>query len=334
MSNKIVVIAEHFRGRLNPVTFELLGEARRLARDLQAEVEALLLGSSALALASTLGAADRVVLVDHPALAEFVPEVYAGIIANQLRQSDARAVLLGSTSAGLDLLGLLSARTGFPCFDNCTHFEIRDGSLFGTSQTYGGKLFAEFRVPDGTTLLAVMPGAFFADADSVSGVPEVRTVTPAHEELTARTTFRKLIEPPAADVDISKSEVLVAVGRGIQNADNLSLASDLAELLGGAVCASRPVIDQGWLPLSRQVGKSGVTVKPKLYLAAGISGAPEHVEGMKGSDFIVAVNTDAAAPIFAVAHYGAVADALELLPALAEELRNTAARRASAQGAT
>ncbi len=353
MSNKIVVIAEHFGGHpnparragdprqgsplpapLRPVTFELLGEARRLARELNAEVEALLLGSSALALASALGAADRVVLVDHPALAEFIPELYAGIIANRLREADARLVLLGSTSEGLDLLSLLSARTGFPCFDNCTHFEVREGSLFGTSQTYGGKLFAEFRVPEPTALLGVTPGVFYADAGAVSGVPDIRTVTPSHEELTTRTAFRKLIVPPAADVDISKSEVLIAVGRGMQNADNLSLATDLAELLGGMVCASRPVIDQGWLPLNRQVGKSGVTVKARLYLAAGISGAPEHVEGIKGSDLIIAVNTDAAAPIFSVAHYGAVADALELLPALADELRKTSARRASAQGTT
>lgn len=330
MSNKIIVIAEHFQGRLNPVTFEILGEARRLARDLGGEVEALLLGSDVRALASTLGAADRVILVEHPALAEFVPELYAGVIAGQLRDAGARLVLLGSTSVGLDVLGLLSARTGFPCFDNCMHFEVRDGNLFGVSQTYGGKLFAEFRILEATTLLAVAPGAFPANASSVTGVPEIRTVVPPLEELVTRTSFRKLIEPPPGDIDISKSEVLVAVGRGIQNADNLELATKLAEALGGAVCASRPVIDQGWLPLSRQVGKSGVTVKPKLYLAAGISGAPEHVEGMKASELIVAVNTDAAAPIFSVAHYGAVVDAVDFLPALTEEVRKASTRRAGA----
>jgi electron transfer flavoprotein alpha subunit len=123
-------------------------------------------------------------------------------------------------------------------------------------------------------------------------------------------------------MDITKQDVLVAVGRGIQNQDNLSLAEDLAQALGGAVCASRPVIDQGWLPLTRQVGKSGMIVKPKSYLALGISGAPEHVEGMKGSELIIAINTDPHAPIFDVAHYGICGDLLEVIPILTEKLKS------------
>jgi electron transfer flavoprotein alpha subunit len=133
--------------------------------------------------------------------------------------------------------------------------------------------------------------------------------------------FKKYIEPEAGDVDISQQEVLVAVGRGLQSQDNLELAEELAAALGGAVCGSRPVIDQGWLPLSRQVGKSGLTVKPKIYIAAGLSGAPEHVEGIKGSDLIIAINSDPRAPIFNVAHYGIVGDAAEVLPALAERVK-------------
>lgn len=130
------------------------------------------------------------------------------------------------------------------------------------------------------------------------------------------------IEPEAGDIDISKQEVLVAVGRGLQNKDNLEVAEELAATLGGAVCGSRPVIDQGWLSLSRQVGKSGVVVKPKLYIAAGISGAPEHTEGMKNSGLIIAVNTDPQAPIFDVAHFGTTSDVMDLLPALIEAARN------------
>jgi len=138
-----------------------------------------------------------------------------------------------------------------------------------------------------------------------------------------------MLEPPPGDVDITKARVLVAVGRGIQNAENLQLANELGEVLGGAVCASRPVVDQGWLPLTRQVGKSGMTVQPKLYLALGISGAPEHVEGMKRSEMILAVNTDPKAPIFDIAHYGVVADALDLAPLLVEEIRQQALKKAS-----
>jgi electron transfer flavoprotein alpha subunit len=130
-------------------------------------------------------------------------------------------------------------------------------------------------------------------------------------------------------VDITRIPVLISIGRGIQNRDNLPQAEELAELLGGTVCGSRPVIDQGWLPRTRQVGKSGMTVKPKFYLALGISGAPEHVEGMRGSEMIVAINTDPRAPIFGVAHYGAVADLFEVLPALTEEVKKRQGSRAA-----
>jgi len=133
--------------------------------------------------------------------------------------------------------------------------------------------------------------------------------------------LKRYLEPEAGDVDLTQQTVLVAVGRGIQGQDNLELAEEVAQALGGAVCGSRPVIDQGWLPLARQIGKSGLTVKPKFYLAAGISGAPEHTEGMKDAGLIVAINTDPQAPIFNVAHYGIVADVLDVLPALAEAVK-------------
>ena len=133
--------------------------------------------------------------------------------------------------------------------------------------------------------------------------------------------FRRYVEPDTSDVDITKQSVLVAVGRGIQSQDNVQLAEELAQSLGGAVCASRPVIDQGWLPLSRQVGKSGMTVKPRLYLAFGISGAPEHWDGMQNSECIISVNTDPKAPIFDGSHYGVVGDAVELIPLLTDRIK-------------
>ncbi len=329
MNNDVLVIAEHFRGRLQETTFELLGKARELAVRLPGKVKVLMVGDALQGLVGELGGADTVLLAERPEFREFVPEVHAAVVEKGIKEQQPRLVLLGSTSSGMDTLSTVAAGAGLPCIDSCTQIVTRDGQLIATSQIYGGKAYAEVLVPDSTTLVAVVPGAFPLDAGRGAGKPEVHAVEIPPDLPVARSTFRALLEPPAGDVDITKENILVAVGRGIQDAQNMPLAEELAAALGGATCASRPVIDQGWLPLTRQVGKSGMTVKPKLYLALGISGAPEHVEGMRQAELIVAVNTDAKAPILAVAHYGIVADALELLPLLTEEVQRRALKKAS-----
>lgn len=329
MNKDVVVVAEHFRGQLNEITFELLGKGREVARALGGKLIVFLLGEDVRGFIGQLGAADVVWIAEAQELREFLADVHAWWIGSKLKEASPRLVLLGSTSAGLDLLSLLSARCGFPCLDSCVRLESKDGSVITTSQVYGGKVFAEVMLSEETTLVATVPGSFDAEAGRISGNPEVQALTIPPGKPASRVAFSKLIEPPPGDVDITRVPVLVAVGRGMQNADNLSLAEELAAALGGAVCASRPVIDQGWLPLTRQVGKSGMRVKPKLYLAFGISGAPEHLEGMKQSETIISVNTDPGAPIFSVAHYGAVVDALDLLPLLIEEIHNTSIKKAS-----
>jgi electron transfer flavoprotein alpha subunit len=321
MAASILVVAEHFQGHLTDVTFELLGKARELAPALGGQVGVALLGHDVGGLVSELGAADTVYAADRPELREFTPDAYATVLGSAIRHAAPRVVLLGSTSSGLDLLGLLSARLNLPCIDNCTALKIQDGEVVATSQIYGGKLFAEVVLPQPTALVAVAPGMFPVDAGKVSGRPEVAQWPHELGPSETGTSFRRWIEPPAGDVDITKVPVLVAVGRGIQNAENVPQAEELAALLGGAVCGSRPVIDQAWLPKTRQVGKSGMTVKSKLYLALGISGAPEHVEGMRSAELIVAVNKDPQAPIFSVAHYGVVADLFDILPSLTAEIK-------------
>lgn len=328
MNTDVLIVAEHFRGRLNEITFELLGKGRELANALGGKLVAVLFGQAVGDLVGQLGTADLVYVADRAELREFTADAYGALLEGKLKDSPPRLVLLGSTSVGLDLLSLLSARLDFPCVDNCTRLETRDGRIIATSQIYGGKVFAEVFLPEATTLVAVVPGMFPAEAGKTPGRPEVQALAPPARPAT-RTTFRKLIEPPPGDVDITIVPVLVAVGRGIKNADNLPQAEELAEVLGGAVCGSRPVIDQGWLPKTRQVGKSGMTVKPKLYLALGVSGAPEHVEGMRGGELIVAINSDPQAPIFGVAHYGAVADLFDVLPSLTEEIRRRQNSRAA-----
>jgi electron transfer flavoprotein alpha subunit len=329
MNKYIVVVAEHFRGQLNEITFELLGKGREVAKSLGGKLIVLLLGQDLRGFIGELGGADIVLAADGQEFREFTPDIYASLIGSKLKETCPRLVLLGSTSVGLDLLGLLSGRGAFPCIDSCVRLEAKESGVIATSQVYGGKVFAEIALPEETTLVAVVPGSFDPAAGRIHGNPEVQAFAPPPDMAASRVAFRKLIEPPPGDVDITRAPVLVGVGRGIQNAENLSLAEELAAALGGAVCASRPVIDQGWLPLTRQVGKSGMRVKPKLYLAFGISGAPEHLEGMKQSEMIVAVNTDPNAPIFSAAHYGVVADALDLLPALTEEIHKISMKKAS-----
>ena len=255
MSQDVWILAEHFQGRLNDITLELVGKGRELAQAKQGKVAVVLLGSNVNGLMSELAGADVVFVANRPEFREFTPEAYGAALEAVLKDAHPWVVLMGSTSVGLDLLSLLSARTGKPCLDSCTRLDIRDGRLFATSQIYGGKLFAEVALSDTTTLVAVVPGSFPKPENAAAGRPEFQEIALAALP-EPRTKFRKLIEPPPGDVDITKVPVLVAVGRGIQNADNLSMAEELAEALGGTVCASRPVIDQGWLPLTRQVGKS------------------------------------------------------------------------------
>ena len=195
-----------------------------------------------------------------------------------------------------------------------------DGRLTAVSQIYGGKLLAEAEVEGPNAIVSVLAGSFPAEAGRAAGSPRVEEVPPPPLD-TPRIRFKRLIQPEAGDVDITRQAVLVSVGRGIQSKDNIPVVEELAQALGGALSASRPIVDQGWLPKTRQVGKSGMTVKPKLYVAVGISGAPEHIEGMRGAELIVAINTDPNAPIFNVAHYGVVSDLFDVLPLLTEKIK-------------
>lgn len=194
-----------------------------------------------------------------------------------------------------------------------------DGILKYTSQLYGGKIVAEGRLSEPSTIITMVPGEYNPEDGQSSTAAEMIAVDlPQFEGL--RISVKDYIEPEAGDVDISTESLLISVGRGIQSEDNIEIAEELAEALGGVVSASRPVVDQGWLPTSRLVGKSGYQVKPKVYLALGISGAPEHTESITGSEVIIAINTDPAAPIFNIAKYGVVEDIFDLVPVLTEKI--------------
>jgi electron transfer flavoprotein alpha subunit len=320
MSQDVAVVVEHLEGRIADVSFEMLGKGRELARASGGRLLAALLGQGVEALAGALGAADMVLAVEQPALTHYTPEAYERALTHVLRARAPRVTLVASTAMGLDLAAGLSASLGWPLCAYCRDARLADGQLTAVSQVYGGKLLAEATVAGEAAILSMLPGAYPADSGRLSGRPVVEAVTvPALDPLRIR--FRRLIHPETGDVDITRQPILVGVGRGIQSKDNLGMAEELAEALGGVIAASRPVVDLGWLPKARQVGKSGMTVRPKLYVALGISGAPEHLEGMRDAELIVAVNTDPNAPIFDVAHYGIVADLFDVVPPLTEKLK-------------
>jgi electron transfer flavoprotein alpha subunit len=309
MTNSIFVIAEHLKGKVDDMTYEMLGKAKELG----GPVVAVLLGSGAKGLAGDF-AADRVLYVDSPALADYNPQAYGKVIAGLVNTHSPKTVLVGYTSQGVDIAAGLSVDCGMPLVAYAT-------SISGdkvTSQLYGGKMNVESYVEGGRFIAAVIPGSFPAAAGKGGGAAVEDVPAPDLDGLKIR--FKKLIEPAGGDVDITQSPVLVSVGRGIQSEDNIPVAQALADKLGAALSSSRPIVDAKWLPKTRQVGKSGLKVKPRVYIALGISGAPEHIEGMKDAECIIAINTDPKAPIFSYAHYGVTEDLFDVVPALTGKL--------------
>jgi electron transfer flavoprotein alpha subunit len=314
-ADQVIVVVEHLGGVVSDVSFEMIGLGKKLAGALGGSCLALVVGGGA-NITGQLGAADKVLTV--PGAESFNPDVDVAAALAAIAAKNPRVVLVGSTSMGMDLAGTISARTNRPLVAYCTGADAAGGMMTATSQIYGGKMQASCELGETPCVLAVLPGTFPAADGKKDGAPAAEAL-PA-PSASGKVRFKKLIQPEAGDVDITAKEVLVAIGRGIGKKEDIEVAEELAEKLGAAVAASRPIIDAGWLPKSRQVGKSGLKVKPKVYLALGISGAPEHLEGMKSSATIIAVNTDKNAPIFDVAHYGLVGDLFDVCEELMEEL--------------
>jgi len=315
MTGNVCVFAEQWRGQISEATYETLALGREVADKLGAPLTAILTGCNSRNLVRSLGVADSVVYVDHPLLAEILPQTCAAALVQLFLNTRPLALLVPLTNISLGIGTLVGARLGVPVINFCKDIQVAGGRLEARCVMYGGKIEATVGATGDPAVLGIWPGARPAEKGHIERAVPVTDAAVVLEDAEA-IRLSKYIEPEAGDVDLTKQDVLVAVGRGIQDRGNLGLAEELAKALGGAVCGSRPVIDQGWLPLSRQIGKSGLTVRPKLYVALGISGAPEHVEGMKGADLIVAVNSDPHAPIFNVAHYGIVGDVLDTLPVL------------------
>jgi electron transfer flavoprotein alpha subunit len=261
-----------------------------------------------------LAAADVVLEVSHPALSPYTPEAHRAVLAAAISARTPDLVVLENTTAGLDLAAASAATAGLAFVGYCVELTLEGGEAQSVSDIYGGQLLATARTPL-PAVVAVSSSALHGDVASPGRGERVELPPPAALE-SLRTAFVEDVEAPDGGVDLTKADLLVCVGRGIGDAESIEVAQELASALGGELGASRPVVDAGWLPKARQIGKSGARVKPKVYLGLGVSGAPEHLEGMQEAELIIAVNKDPNAAIFNIAHYGVVADLFDI----AEEL--------------
>ncbi|HKI04182.1 MAG TPA: electron transfer flavoprotein subunit alpha/FixB family protein [Thermoanaerobaculia bacterium] len=323
MSNRVWVVLQHREGQLPRISWEAAAAAQKLAAELGGKAEAVLLGSGVGLAAADVAKLDlaAVHVADHDALRVYTPGSYIGALAPAIRSAAPAFVVFPHTYQTVDYMPRLAQTVGAGLLPEVTGFESKDGGLLWTRPVMGGKLQSRVRVKgEGTVLVSVQSGSFPADG-VVRGEAEVK---PLEVDLTGVQPDREILgyeEVGGDTVDLTKADVIVAVGRGVGGADKMGPVEALARALGAEIAASRPVIDNGWLPRDRQIGSSGQTVAPKLYVAAGISGAIQHLVGMKGSSVIVAINKDPGAPIFTVAHYGIVGDLHEVLPALTEAIQ-------------
>jgi electron transfer flavoprotein alpha subunit len=268
--------------------------------------------------ADALVAADVVLEVTHPALSPYLPVAHLAALTAAIKERSPSLVVVENTTAGYDVAAAAAAATGLPFVGYCLSLSLADGEAEAVSAIYGGQLEATVRAP--LPAVFAINSAALRDEPHASGAGERVQLAPPPALNSLRTTFIEPLQPADDGVDLTTAEMIVCVGRGIGSAENVEVAEELATALGGELAASRPVIDSGWVPKARQIGKSGAMVQPKLYLGLGVSGAPEHVEGMQGAELIVAVNTDPGAAIFQIAHYGAVADLFDVVDELTELL--------------
>jgi electron transfer flavoprotein alpha subunit len=323
MPSNVLIVAEHREGDLKKVTFEMLGEGTRIAEKLGGVAEAALLGSDVSGLTDALAhyGAAKVYLADDPCLERYSSEGYTTVLARLIQKAEPAVVLLGATTQGKDLTPRVAARLGLGLASDCTAFEVAaDGRLVITRPIYGGRAIAtviEKTIPQMATVRPNVMAPLEPDALKTAPVEKL-----AVEIGNIQAKVIDLIqESGQQQVGLAEAEIVVSGGRGLKGPENFRLLKELGDVLGAAVGASRAAVDAGWIDHSHQVGQTGRTVTPNLYIACGISGAVQHLAGMKTAKYIVAINKDPEAPIFKVADYGIVGDLFEVVPILTEELK-------------
>ena len=326
MQGDVLVIAEHWKGEPEGVTLQMLTKGRELADSGGVGLAVLVLGHGLDDVVDALRekGMDAIWVLDDPALARAGGGVEAHAIAEAVRAIDPGLILIGYSLVGMELAPAIAVGLGVTAMTNCVDVEIEDGAVVVTRPFFDGTQHAKIVLEGKGPCLVALQGGATPTVELGAREVAVRPVAVDLSAVPARGQVLEVIEEAVSDVDITKAEIIVAVGRGIGGKEKIAVIEELTQALGGLMACSRPLVDLGWLGRERQVGASGKSVAPKVYLACGISGASQHLSGMSESRLIVAINKDPNAPIFQVAHYGVVGDLLEIVPALTAEARKVA----------
>ena len=318
MANKILAILEQREGLIKKVSFEAASVASKLAKELNLEVEAVVIGSDINNLneISKYGII-KVVHLNNSDFANYTSSGYTEAISNYAKESNAVCLIVGNTSLGNDLAPRLAVKLNSGCVVDCVNLQVESGEIIATRPIYAGKAFVKVKLSSVVKVFTIRPNVFKAEL-SENGNASVEIKNISSPNLKSKVVSFKKSE---GKLDVAEADIIVSGGRGMKGPENFNLIESLADSLGAAVGASRAVVDAGWRPHREQVGQTGKTVSPSLYVACGISGAIQHLAGMSTSKYIVAINKDKDAPIFSVADYGIAGDLFEILPVLTEEIK-------------
>jgi electron transfer flavoprotein alpha subunit len=325
---EIFVLTEHRQGQVRDITLEMLTKGRELSEKTNSELVAVLFGEDVKEHAKTLSEyAKRVLLVEDSRLRNFNSEAYQETLSSLIRERRPILTLIGHTSFGVELAPSLSVSLNLPLAPDCIGLTFENDTLTVTRQMYGGKVNVNATLRKAESYIVTIRQATFPAEKGAPPNGDIIEIPSPLKQETEGKRFLEYVMPPPGGVDITAAPILIGIGRGVKDQKEIPPIEELAKILGGVLACSRPIVDKGWLPNDRQVGSSGKTVKPKLYIALGISGAFQHILGMKNSDLIIAVNKDPNAPIFGVADYGVVEDLFKVVTPLKGKMQEIRASR-------
>jgi electron transfer flavoprotein alpha subunit len=318
---KILAFAEQRDDKFKKSAYEVVRTARTIADKIGGEVVALVIGGQVQSIAGELGGfgAQRVIAVQQPKLDKYSSTAYSKVIAETAKKEQASVVLLSATAMGKDCAPRVAVKLDAGIGSECIALKIEGESIIATRPVYGGKALTDIKINSAVQVYTIRPNVFAAGTSSGTAINVEVLDIPLSESDFSSVAIETI--QASGKIDVAEADIVISGGRGLKAAENFKIVEDLASAAGGAVGASRAVVDAGWRPHSEQIGQTGKTVSPNLYVAIAISGAIQHLAGMSSSKYIVAINKDKDAPIFQTADYGIVADAFEIVPALTQEIK-------------